>query len=66
MPKRRPLVLPPEERQAANHRQDLDEAMVAIEKRKPGLKGVLPKDYARPALDKQLLGEVIDLIGRSE
>ena len=27
------------------------------------LKGVLPKDYARPALDKQRLGELIDLIG---
>jgi type I restriction enzyme M protein len=24
---------------------------------------VLPKDYARPALDKQRLGELIDLIG---
>ena len=29
----------------------------------PSLKGVLPKDYARPALDKQRLGELIDLIG---
>ena len=29
----------------------------------PRLKGVLPKDYARPALDKQRLGELIDLIG---
>ena len=29
----------------------------------PALKGVLPKDYARPALDKQRLGELIDLIG---
>jgi len=27
------------------------------------LRGVLPKDYARPALDKQRLGELIDLIG---
>ncbi len=26
------------------------------------LKGVLPKDYARPALDKPRLGEIIDLI----
>jgi type I restriction enzyme M protein len=41
----------------------LDDAMVAIEKENPTLKGVLPKDYARPALDKQRLGELIDLIG---
>src|SRR4051794_2308723 len=41
----------------------IDDAMVAIEKENPQLKGVLPKDYARPALDKQRLGELIDLIG---
>ncbi len=41
----------------------LDEAMVAIERDNPTLKNVLPKDYARPALDKQRLGELIDLIG---
>ena len=41
----------------------LDDAMVAIERDNPTLKGVLPKDYARPALDKQRLGELIDLIG---
>jgi len=41
----------------------IDEAMVAIEKENPSLKGVLPKDYARHALDKQRLGELIDLIG---
>ena len=29
----------------------------------PRLKGVLPKDYARPTLDKHRLGELIDLIG---
>ena len=40
----------------------VDQAMVAIEKENPVLKGVLPKDYARPALDKQRLGELIDLI----
>ena len=34
----------------------------AIERDNPSLKGVLPKDYARPALDKQRLGELIDLI----
>jgi len=43
--------------------KDIDEAMDAIEKDNSGLKGVLPKDYARPALDKQRLGELIDLIG---
>jgi type I restriction enzyme M protein len=41
----------------------LDAAMDAIEKENPTLKGVLPKDYARPALDKTRLGELIDLIG---
>jgi type I restriction enzyme M protein len=41
----------------------IDDAMVQIEKANPSLKGVLPKDYARPALDKEKLGELIDLIG---
>lgn len=41
----------------------IDNAMDAIERDNPSLKGVLPKDYARPALDKQRLGELIDLIG---
>jgi len=41
----------------------IDDAMVAIEKENPKLKGVLPKDYARPTLDKRSLGELIDLIG---
>jgi type I restriction enzyme M protein len=41
----------------------IDSAMEAIEKENPSLKGVLPKDYARPTLDKQRLGELIDLIG---
>ncbi len=41
----------------------LDDAMVAIEKENPSLKGVLAKDYARPSLDKHRLGELIDLIG---
>src|SRR5215472_3900644 len=40
----------------------IDDAMVAIEKENPSLKGVLPKDYNRPALDKHRLGELIDLI----
>jgi type I restriction enzyme M protein len=37
--------------------------MLALEKDNPGLKGVLPKDYARESLDKRRLGELIDLIG---
>ncbi len=41
----------------------VDDAMVAIERDNPTLKGVLPKDYARPALDKTRLGELINLIG---
>jgi type I restriction enzyme M protein len=41
----------------------IDDAMVAIERDNPTLKGVLPKDYNRQALDKQRLGELIDLIG---
>jgi type I restriction enzyme M protein len=40
----------------------VDDAMVAIERENPSLKGVLPKDYGRPTLDKQRLGELIDLI----
>jgi len=43
--------------------KDIDDAMDAIEKDNASLKGVLPKDYARPTLDKQRLGELIDLIG---
>lgn len=41
----------------------IDDAMAAIEKENPKLKGVLPKDYGRPTLDKHALGELIDLIG---
>ncbi len=40
----------------------VDDAMIAIEKDNPTLKGVLPKNYARPDLDKVRLGELIDLI----
>ena len=36
--------------------------MTAIEKSNDSLKGVLPKDYNRPALDKVMLGELIDLV----
>ena len=41
----------------------VDQAMAAIERDNPVLKDVLPKDYARPALDKQRLGQLIDMIG---
>ncbi|GHV90238.1 DNA methyltransferase [Spirochaetia bacterium] len=39
----------------------IDDAMVAIEKENTKLKGVLPKNFARPELDKRRLGEVVDL-----
>ena len=42
--------------------QSVDEAMALIERDNPALKDVLPKDYARPALDKQRLGQIIDMI----
>jgi type I restriction enzyme M protein len=44
----------------------VDNAIVAIERDNPRLKAVLPKDHARPALDKHRLGELIDLIGGIE
>ena len=42
--------------------QLVDDAMSGIERDNPALKDVLPKDYARPVLDKQRLGQLIDLI----
>src|SRR3989442_7166009 len=41
----------------------IDEAMDAIERDNRSLRGVLVKNYARPGLDKQRLGELIDLVG---
>ena len=41
--------------------QIIDDAMIAIERENKNLKGVLPKNYARPELDKIKLGELIDL-----
>ena len=41
----------------------VDDAMLAIERDNPSLKGMLPKDYAHPRLDKQRLGQLIDLVG---
>ena len=40
----------------------LDDAMTAIERDNPILEDVLPKDYARPAIDPQRLGQLIDLV----
>jgi type I restriction enzyme M protein len=40
----------------------VDDAMAGIERDNPALKSVLPKDYARPVLDKTRLGQLIDLI----
>ena len=40
----------------------VDDAMAAIERDNPSLKGVLPKDYARPGLDKERLGQIINLV----
>ncbi len=42
--------------------QLIDDAMIAIERDNPSLKGVLSKNYGRPTLDKQRLGELVDLI----
>lgn len=43
--------------------QLVDDAMRAVERDNPALKDVLPKEYARPSLDKQRLGQLIDLVG---
>ncbi|MGJ8513922.1 N-6 DNA methylase [Carnimonas bestiolae] len=40
----------------------VDDAMRAIEAENEPLKGVLPKDYARPTLDKRMLGDLVDLV----
>ena len=40
----------------------VDDAMIVIERDNPVLKDVLPKDYARPALDKTRLGQVVDMV----
>lgn len=39
----------------------IDDAMIAIEKENKSLKGILPKNFARPELDKRRLGEVVDI-----
>ncbi len=42
--------------------QTIDAAMIAIERDNPSLKDVLPKDYARPGLDKMRLGQLVDMV----
>ena len=42
--------------------KDIDDAMDAIEKDNPSLKGVLPKVFAQEKLDKQNLGGLVDLV----
>ena len=41
--------------------QIVDNALDLIEKDNDSLRGVLPKNYSRPELDKRILGEIIDL-----
>ena len=41
----------------------VDDAMASIERENPRLKDVLPKEYGRASLDKQRLGQLIDLVG---
>ena len=44
----------------------VDNAMREIEGANPSLKDVLPKDYGLPALDKRVLGQLIDMISDIE
>ena len=46
--------------------EELDYAMESIEKENSSLKGILPKVFARPNLDKQSLGGLIDLISNTQ
>ncbi len=63
------FFVPPEARweviSAKAHEPDngktIDEAMLAIEKKNDSLKGILPKTFSKPELDKKKLGAVIDL-----
>ena len=40
----------------------VDDSMAAVERDNPGLKDVLPKEYARQSMDQARLGRVIDLV----
>ena len=46
---------------SAENGTTIDNAMRAIEDTNPSLKGILPKTFSRPELDKKKLGNVIDL-----
>jgi type I restriction enzyme M protein len=46
--------------------KDVDDAMVALERDNPRLKGALNKNYGRADLDKHRLGELVDLVGSIE
>ena len=50
------------EGEAARIGKLIDAAMDAVESENPSLRGVLPKNYARPSLDVRRLGELVDLI----
>ncbi len=60
-PEARWTVLQAQARQSVIGRL-VDDAMTAIERDNPALKDVLPKEYGRDALDKQRLGQVVDLV----
>lgn len=63
------FFIPPESRwegiAAAAHTPEiglaLDRALEAIERENPELKGILPKTYASPDIDKRVLGNVVDI-----
>ena len=44
----------------------LDQAMIEVEKNNKALKGVLPKNYAAPDLDKRVLGNVVDVFSNMD
>ncbi len=56
------VLLDPQAGQS-HHRKFFDDAMVGIERGAPSLNGMLSREYARPTLDKQRLGQLIDLAG---
>jgi type I restriction-modification system DNA methylase subunit len=51
---------------AVDKRRDVDAAMEAIEQENPSLKRVLPKEYARPGLDRAELGSLIRFVSDIE
>ena len=66
--------VPPEarwERLKANAKQSgigriVDDSMAAVERDNPGLKDVLPKDYARQSMDQTRLGQIIDMVSNTK